>query len=98
MAHSGIRLEAVAADPLEKWMNKLGPEARLNCRSTWNTWTNWLHKQPGYETATPESLPEFQESSKGRDRFRILDLIEDHCQARGGTYGSMIVRVSRLRN
>jgi hypothetical protein len=76
----------------------MGPEAKLNCYSTWNQWITWLHKQPGYETATPESLLAFQEAATGRDRYVLLDLIEDHVSVKGGTRSSMIVRLSRLRN
>jgi len=76
----------------------MGPAAQLNCRSCWNTWIHWLHEQPGYETATPESLLAFQENAKGRERYVLLDLIEDHVQQKGGTYVSMVVRLSRLRN
>ncbi|MGO9645479.1 MAG: hypothetical protein ACLPY5_12105 [Candidatus Bathyarchaeia archaeon] len=59
---------------------------------------SWLHELPGWETATPESLLAFQEKARGRERYVLLDLIEDHTQQRGGTYMSMIVRLSRLRN
>jgi len=76
----------------------MGPEAKLNCYSTWNQWISWLHEQPGYENATPESLLALQEAAVGRDRYILLDLIEDHVSAKGGTRASMIVRLSRLRN
>lgn len=76
----------------------MGPETQRNCRSCWNVWIGWLHNQPRWTDATPESLLAFQEAATGRQRFVILDLIEDHVAQKGGTYISMVVRLSRLRS
>jgi len=67
----------------------MGPDAQRNRQSWWNQWISWLHQQPGWETATPETLLKFQENATGRQRYVLLDLIQDHTQQKGGTYVSI---------
>ena len=62
---------------------------------------------PGYVPRVPEELLhvrlpsellEFQENAEGRLKYAILDLIQDYVQEKGGTYTSMVVRLSNIRS
>jgi hypothetical protein len=46
----------------------------------------------------PSELLAWQENAKGRQRYVLLDLMFEHVQERGGTYSSMVTRLSHLRS
>lgn len=84
-------------DPVEHWIARLKPVSRNTYRSSWNDWMRWLHTQPGWANKTPADLLEFQDQAKGRQRYLLLDLMQDYVQGKGGTFASMTVRLSHLR-
>ncbi|MGO9646313.1 MAG: hypothetical protein ACLPY5_16390 [Candidatus Bathyarchaeia archaeon] len=84
-------------DPVERWLGRLKPISRTTYRSGWNDFMRWLHTQSGWADKSAADLLEFQDQSKGRQRYLLLDLMEEYVQQKGGTYVSMQVRLSHLR-
>lgn len=69
-------------------------------RVAFRLWLLWLWTLPEWSGQMPSELLNYQEKMNkigGRDEFTFTDLIQSHCQERGGTYMSMIVRASILR-
>jgi hypothetical protein len=61
----------VPENPLEHWLNRLDPDSRKVCRSHFNRFMRWLHKQKGWESITSRELIIHQ--LEAEDAYEIVD-------------------------
>lgn len=73
-------------------------KTRSAYRSRFKDWLLWLWGLPEWSGMLPSQLLEWQENARGRDRFRLVDLMTKRVQEKGGTYNGMVGHVSILRS
>lgn len=107
LVFSGQVKVAVLADP---FVVALGEECvqvslggvrsvtRCNYRSLFKHWLLWLSGQHGWVGKMPSELLDFQENATGRQQKLLLGLMKQFVQWKGGTYVSMIVKLSHIRS
>lgn len=80
------------------WLERGSPSSREPRLSRLEAFLEWLHGQPGWSDATPESLLAHQENANGRGRFDLLNLIQRHVSEKGGARSGMISRYTAIRS
>jgi hypothetical protein len=91
-------LVALGEDCVRGWLGGLRSVTRSNYRSLFKHWMLWLWSQPGWAGRMPSELLDFQENAKGRERKLLLGLMKEFVQWKGGTYISMVVKLSHIRS
>ena len=90
MSVSGQRLvrrvaSRVPSDPVEFWLLRLDLDSRKVCRSHFNRWMRWLHRQPGWEHVTGRDL--IVRQLEAEDAYVLVDLLQAYV-------GSLVLRKS----
>lgn len=94
---------------IQHWLSRYLPRIQRTYKSSLAEFLRWLwrmqeepHNPDLPETLRtvrmPSELLAFQEKAEGRAEYAVLDLMLDHVQEKGGTYSSMLVRLSNLRS
>jgi integrase len=66
-------------DPVQFWLKRLSPNAQKSYGRWFKIWFEWLKTKPGYENVTPKDLVERQINATGRERYVLLDLLQEYC-------------------
>lgn len=83
---------------MKDWLERVDASTRSPYRSRLRDWLAWLWRLPEWSGKLPSQLLEFQENAKGRERFRLVDLMTRRVQEKGGTYNGMLGHLSVLRS
>ena len=81
-----------------EWLGSLTPGTRPSYICDFRGWLRWLWRQPNWQGWSPSRLLQAQEDAKRGDRMILPRLMQEWVQMKGGTYGSMIVRLARVRS
>jgi hypothetical protein len=81
---------------LELWLGRLSPSCRKALKSMVLGFLRWVRAR-GEFNSLGEML-EFQRGTVGDDRYRIVDLLVDHVQEKGGTYKGMVDQYGMVRS
>jgi hypothetical protein len=66
----------VVEDPVAFWLGRLDPETRGPDRTNLERFMRWVHRQPGWETASPRDL--LVRHLESEDPYVLLDLVQSY--------------------
>jgi len=85
-------------DPVDFWLSRLSLNAQKSYGRWFNIWLKWLRTKPGYEDVRPKDLVERQVNAAGRDRYVLLDLLQEYCNTLNLAKRSIVQAYTSVRS
>ena len=84
---------------MEFWLGRLSPPTAVTNRYHFNRFMRWLRGNGGeFSHFTPDELVEFQIEASGRERYRILDVVQSYVNTVKGRHGTKVKVYSTIRS
>ncbi|RJS88605.1 hypothetical protein CW700_07260, partial [Candidatus Bathyarchaeota archaeon] len=86
-------------ESVEFWLGRLRPSTAVTNRYHFERFMAWMRVNGGeFAGFTPDELVEFQIGASGRDRFKILDLVQRYVNSLRGRHGTKVKVYSTIRS
>ena len=89
---------SLGLEKVDFWMSRLGESTRPTNLYQLERWLGWLRENGGeFASFTPDQLVDYQEGSMGKDRLKILRLLQRYIDGTPWRYGTKLRTYGALR-